>query len=316
MPTDTTPVPLGRPTFADFPRCDDLESLDAQIAIIGVPYGVPASMESSWAPSSLAPAAIREESLRYGKYLTHHDIDLGGPLLNNRAIRIVDCGDVAMTPGDLGANSASTTRVIRKIRTKGAVPIILGGDHSIPIPVMRAYDTVGSMCVVQIDAHMDFRDEVNGVKDGLSSSIRRASELEYVNGIVQVGLRGVGSAREQDVVDAQNHQNIMISAAEISRNGIDAAIKRLPPADRFYITFDMDGMDPSIAPGVNSPAFGGLDYWQATNLLSSIATQGSIVGMDMVEVAPHLDTCGLTSMLAARLILNLVGAMVRSGQLP
>lgn len=315
MPTDITPVPLGRPTFADFPRCDDLESLDAQIAIIGVPYGVPASMESSQAPSSAAPAAIREESLRFGKYLTHHDIDLGGPLLNNRTIRVVDCGDVAMTPGDLTANSAATTKVIRKIRTKGAVPIILGGDHSIPIPVMRAYDAVGSMCVVQIDAHMDFRDEVNGVKEGLSSSIRRASELEYVNGIVQVGLRGVGSAREQDVVDAQNHQNIIISAAEIYRNGIDAAIKRLPPADRFYITFDMDGMDPSIAPGVNSPAFGGLDYWQATELLSSIARQGLVVGMDMVEVAPHLDTRGLTGMLAARLILNLVGAMARSGQL-
>lgn len=315
MPDEIIPVPPGRPTFGNFPRCDDLESLDAEVAIIGVPYGVPASMEASRAPSSTAPAAIREESLRFGKYLTHYDIDLGGPLLDGRDIRIVDCGDVAMTPGDFGTNSAATTDVIRKIRATGAVPVILGGDHSIPIPVMHAYDDVGSMCVVQIDAHMDFRDEVNGVKEGLSSSIRRASELDYVTSIVQVGLRGVGSAREQDVIDARAIHNIMISAAEICQHGIDVAVKQLPPADRFYITFDMDGMDPSVAPGVNSPAFGGLDYWQATGLLWAVAERGHVVGMDMVEVAPHLDTRGLTSMLAARLILNLIGAMARSGQL-
>ncbi len=315
MRAETIPVPPGRPTFADVPRCEDLGSLDAHIAIIGVPYGVPASMESSRAPSSTAPDAIREESLRFGKYLAHHDIDLGGPLLNGRDIRIVDCGDVAMMPGNLTGNSVATTGVIRKIRTRGAVPIILGGDHSIPIPVMRAYDDAGSMCVVQIDAHMDYRDQVNGVKEGLSSSIRRASELDYVNGIVQIGLRGVGSAREQDVMDALEHGNIIISAAEIYQQGIDAAVKRIPPADHFYITFDMDGMDPSIAPGVNSPAFGGLEYWQATGLLWAVAKQGRVVGMDMVEIAPHLDTHGLTSMLAARLILNLIGAMARSGQL-
>lgn len=314
MSTTTISVPINRPTFADFPRCDDLDSLDAHIAIIGVPYGVPASMEASRAPSSLAPAAIREESLRFGKYLSHTDIDLGGPLLNKRDIRVVDCGDVAMTPGDHAANSAATTSAIRQIRERGAVPIILGGDHSIPIPVMRGYSDIGSMCVVQFDAHMDYREEVNGVKEGLSSSIRRASELDYVNGIVQIGLRGVGSAREQDVTDALGNHNIFISAAEIYKNGIDSAVAKLPPAEKFYITFDMDGMDPSIAPGVNSPAFGGLDYWQATSLLWAVAKRGNVVGMDMVEIAPHLDTRGLTSMLAARLILNLIGAMTRSGQ--
>jgi agmatinase len=315
MPNEIIPIPLHRPTFADFPRCEDLDALDAHIAIIGVPYGVPASMESSRAPSSTAPAAIREESLRYGKYLTHLDIDLGGPLLNTQDIRVVDCGDVAMTPGDLPANSAATTAVIRKIRDQGAIPIILGGDHSIPIPVMRGYDDVGSMCVVQFDAHMDYRDEVNGVREGLSSSIRRASELDYVNGIVQIGLRGVGSAREQDITDALENRNIIISAAEIYKNGIDAAVAKLPSTERYYITFDMDGIDLSIAPGVNSPAFGGLDYWQATSLLWAVAKKGQVVGMDMVEIAPHLDTRGMTSMLAARLILNLIGAMARSGQL-
>lgn len=310
-----TPVPTGKPTFAGLPRCEDIASLDAHIAIIGVPYGIPASMEASRAPSSEAPDAIRAESLRFGKYFDHHDIDLGGPILAGRDIRVVDCGDVSMRPGDNAANGATTTEAIRAIRAAGAVPFILGGDHSIPIPVMRAYDDIGTMCVVQFDAHLDYRDEVNGVKEGLSSSIRRASELDYVGDIVQIGLRGLGSARDQDVQDAMDRRNIFITAAEMYKNGLDEVTKRLPQADNYYITFDMDVMDPSIAPGVNSPAFGGIDYWQATGLLWAVARRGRIVGLDMVEIAPRVDTRGLTSMLAARLMLNLLGAMTRSGQL-
>lgn len=310
-----TPVPTGKPTFAGLPRCEDIASLDAHIAIIGVPYGIPASMEASRAPSSEAPDAIRAESLRFGKYFDHHDIDLGGPILAGRDIRVVDCGDVSMRPGDNAANSATTTEAIRAIRAAGAVPFILGGDHSIPIPVMRAYDDIGTMCVVQFDAHLDYRDVVNGVKEGLSSSIRRASELDYVGDIVQIGLRGLGSARDQDVQDAMDRRNIFITAAEMYKNGLDEVTKRLPQADNYYITFDMDVMDPSIAPGVNSPAFGGIDYWQATGLLWAVARRGRIVGLDMVEIAPRVDTRGLTSMLAARLMLNLLGAMTRSGQL-
>ncbi|HVL23622.1 MAG TPA: agmatinase [Thermomicrobiales bacterium] len=315
MPNPIVPVPVGRPSFAGLPRCDDLDTLDAHIAIIGVPYGVPASMESSRAPSSEAPTAIREESLRFGRYLTHEDIDLGGALLAGKDIRIVDCGDVAMTPGDLAANSAATTSVIRAIRERGAVPVILGGDHSIPIPVMRAYDDVGTMHVVQVDAHLDYRDEVNGVREGLSSGIRRASELPWVGEIVQVGLRGVGSARAQDVADSRARGNAIIPAREIHRHGAGIALNAVPAGDNVYITFDMDGVDLSIAPGVNSPAFGGLDYWQATDLLQGVAAKSRIVGIDMVEIAPRLDVRGMTSMLAARLILNLIGAMVRSGQL-
>jgi agmatinase len=310
-----TPVPVGRPSFADLPRCDDLATLDAHVAIIGIPFGTPASMEASRAPSSEAPAAIREESLRYGKYFTHHDIDLGGPILPNGSIKVVDCGDVATVPSDFAANSAIATDAIRAIRSTGAVPFILGGDHSIPIPVMRAYDDIGSMCIVQFDAHLDYRDEVNGVREGLSSGIRRASELPYVGEIVQIGLRGIGSARSQDVQDAIDRNNTFITAAELYKGNLEQISARIPQADNYYITFDMDAMDLSIAPGVNSPAFGGLDYWQATGLLWAVAQRGRVVGIDMVEVAPRHDVRGMTSLLAVRLLLNLLGAMARSGQL-
>ncbi len=315
MPSLITPVPIGMPTFAGLPRCEDLSSLAADIAIIGIPYGTPASMEASRAPSSEAPEAIRRESLRYGKYFDHHDVDFDGPILAGKPIRIVDCGDVTMVPGDYAANSATATEAIRAIRATGAVPIILGGDHSIPIPVMRAYGDVGSMSIVQFDAHLDYRDEVNGVKEGLSSSIRRATELPYVGDIVAIGLRGIGSARVQDVADARERGNTLIRAADMVGRDLAETIAKLPQGGNAYITFDMDAMDFPVAPGVNSPAFGGLDYWQASGLLKAVAGRCTVVGMDMVEVSPRHDVRGMTSLLAARLVLDLIGGMARSGQL-
>ncbi len=197
MPALTIPVPAGQPTFAGVPRCDDLETLTADVAIVGVPYGVPYDMQGSTSPSSAAPGSIREQSLRWNRYLTHYDVDFGGDLFAGRTVRIVDCGDVAMVPGRYDENSAATTAVIRAVLDRGAVPIVLGGDDSIPLPVMRAYKPAESICVVQIDAHLDWRDEIGGVTLGLSSPMRRASELPTVEGMAQIGLRGVGSGRQE-----------------------------------------------------------------------------------------------------------------------
>lgn len=308
----TTPVPSHRPTFLGIDRCDDIANLQADIAVLGVPWGVPASMESSRAPSSEAPETIREESLRYARYLTHPDIDFGGPVLGDPPVRIVDCGNVRMTPRDLTANSARTTKTIRAIRHAGAIPFVLGGDHSIPIPVMRGFDTIGKMAFIQFDAHLDYRDEVNGETEGLSSGTRRASELPFVTDIVQIGLRGIGSARQQDIDDSRARGNRLITARDIHQQGIDDIAEHIPDADAYYITFDMDVMDPSIAPGINSPAFGGLDYWQAAGLLEAVAAKGPIVGFDINEIAPVHDTRGLTSLLAARLMLTTIAAMRRN----
>jgi agmatinase len=258
---------------------------------------------------------IREQSLTFGRFLTHYDYDFGGDLLANRTVRIVDCGDVAMQPGQYAENAAATTAVIETILQHGAVPIVLGGDHSIPIPVMRAYAGTGDLCVVQIDAHLDWRDEINGVHQGLSSPMRRASELPFVKGMAQFGIRGVGSGRQQEVDNVRAFGSVVIGAAEIHRNGVDAALEKLPKADRYYVTLDMDGLDPSIAPGVNAPAFGGLTYFQTFDLLRGVAERGAIAGFDVVEIAPNQDVRSLTSLLAARLTLNLIGAMAHSGQI-
>jgi agmatinase len=132
--------------------------------------------------------------------------------------------------------------------------------------------------------------------------------------MAQIGLRGVGSARQQEVDDARAYgRSVLIRAEEVHESGVPVILDRIPASNRYYITVDADGLDPAIAPGVANPAFGGLTYYQASNLLRGVAKKGRVVGMDFVEVVPSADVQNLTSLLAARLILNLIGAIVRAG---
>lgn len=315
MAGEIIPVPTGSPSFIDAPRISTLDDLDADVAVIGVPYGVPYGAEGAKQRSSEATRTVREQSMRFARFLTHYDVDFEGPIFAGREVRIVDCGDVAMEPGVYEANFAATTDVIKAILDRGAVPIVLGGDHSIPIPVMRAYEDRGPIFVVQLDEHFDWRDEVGGVRQGLSSTMRRASEMSWVNGMAQIGLRAVGSARQQEVDDARAYGSVLVTARELHRDGVDAALDRIPDGERYYITFDADALDPSIAPGVGTPGFGGVTYYEATDVLRGIASKGEVVGFDFVEVVPSLDTGDMTSHLAARLTLNMIGALAHSGQI-
>jgi agmatinase len=308
------PVPVGRPSFLNAPRSGDLATLQADFAVIGVPYAYSYTMEAVTSPSGSAPAAIREQSCHFVQgdlTLDHYDFDMGGPLFAGKQVRIVDCGDVAMTPGQFEENSRGATEVIGEILDRGAIPIVLGGDHAIPIPVMRAYEGRAPMVVVQIDAHIDWREERYGVREGLSSPMRRASELRCVTGMAQIGMRGVGSARQAEVDDALAYGSVIVPAEEVQRLGVEAALAAIPAAERYYITFDADGLDAAIAPAVLDPGFGGLTFREASDLLRGVARKGKIVGYDIVEVVPSLDPHGLTSRCVARLTMNLMGEIVR-----
>jgi agmatinase len=192
---------------------------------------------------------------------------------------------------------------------------VLGGDHATTVPIIRAYEGRGPLCVVHIDAHLDFRDEVNGVHDGLSSPMRRASELPWVTSMIQIGLRAVGSARQREVDDAAAFGSIRVRAEELHEVGVKEILRRVPDAAAYYISLDTDAMDPAIAPGINALEFGGLTYFEVSNLLRGIAAKGKIIGFDVVEIAPGHDHRSITSMLAGRLILNLLGAMAHTGQI-
>src|SRR4249920_4079988 len=116
-----------------------------------------------------------------------------------RAIRAVDCGDIRSDLGDPAAHFRRTEQAVRAILAAGALPIVLGGDHGVTIPVLRAFEGRGPITLVHIDAHLDWRDEVNGVPDGYSSPIRRASEMDHIGEIFQIGIRSQGSARPEEV---------------------------------------------------------------------------------------------------------------------
>jgi agmatinase len=301
-------------TFAGFSLHNDLKSLNADIAIIGVPYESPYLKKQSYS-SQNAAATIRQESLRYEK-TGNFDFDFNGDLFDGHAIKCVDCGNLINRLEPFDTYLHTITNSIKTLLERGAVPIVIGGDHGTSIPVLKAYEAFQELCVVQIDAHLDWLDERDGVRCGFSSPMRRASELSNVSSIVQIGLRGQGSARQQEVDDARACPKcLLIKAEDLHENGVAKILNRIPTTPYYYLTIDADGLDPSIAPGVGYPTPGGVTYYQLFNIMRGLAKKGKLVGMDFVEVVPENDVVNLTSLFAARQILNFIGVLAHNNQI-
>jgi len=311
----TIPPDAGKPTFMNFPLCLDLEKLDADFAILGIPYGASYADDDIPNDQAAAPAAVRRESLRLGLGLDHWDFDLDGPLFDGHEIRAVDCGDIPGNPADIKQHYQMADMVIRKILERGACPIIIGGDHGVSIPVFQALDSKDPLNIVQIDAHIDWRDEVNDVRIGYSSPMRRASEMSHVRRIIQVGMRAQGSARKQEVEDARTYGADFINAYQVHDKGIAQVLERIPKGEHCYLTIDADGLDPSVMPAVAGPAPGGLLYHHVRELIHGLSRIGKLVGMDIVEITPSSDINGITALTAGQLILNFIGTCIRAKSL-
>jgi len=303
-------------TFLDFPFAGSLDDLDADIAILGIPYGMPYEATTFPNNQSRAPDAIRnaptKEDIEYTK--NHFDFDLDGYLLAGKNIKAVDCGNVTAESADHKEHYRRAEQAARKIFSSGAILIALGGDHGIPIPVMRALEVFDEpFTLVHVDAHLDWRDEINGETEGYSSPIRRAAEMPWIEKIVQIGLRGIGSARAEEVADARAYGADLISAYELHDIGMDAVLDRIPDGGPFYLTIDADGIDPTIMPAVMAQTPGGLDWFQIRALIHGLVKKGRVVGMDLVEIAPQHDVGNTTMIHAERLICNFIGASIRAG---
>ncbi len=308
-----TSVPkVGHQTFLWSELATDLNALAADIAFLGVPWGDAYTYPEIVNDQTNMPAAMRRASDRIVRSIERYDFDLGGPLYDNRPIRTVDCGDIIADTLDPKAHYRRTEAAVRKILQVGALPIVLGGDHGVPIPVLRAFDDQGPITLVQIDQHLDWRKEVNGVTEGYSSPIRRASEMAHVGDIFQIGLRATGSARVEEVEAALAYGAQLVTAYELHENGPQSVLDRIPDGGRYYITIDLDGMDPSIAPAVAGPCPGGVTFPQARALIRGLVAKGRVVGMDVVEITPRADVNQITCITAGRLIVNLIGAAVRA----
>jgi agmatinase len=292
-------------TFLGAPLVTDVTRLAADFAVIGVPFGVPYGMRQVHYGPADSPRAVRERSFRFGRMLDHYDFDFGCAF-SDLGLRVVDCGDVAGNVRDIEANARDAVAAIRELSERGAVPIVLGGDDSVSALAIRALESRGPVTVVQIDAHIDYRDEVNGERQGYSSPMRRVSELGFVERVVHIGSRGVGSARAQDVADTLARGNAIVSVAAVRERGISQVLELLPAGGSYHVVLDCDGLDPAVMPGTSVPVPGGLGYDDVAALFRGLGERGRVAGFNLAEYYPALDVNGITALTAVRLIVNLM----------
>ncbi|MBM3571653.1 MAG: arginase [Alphaproteobacteria bacterium] len=296
----------ANPTFCGVPACPDPAAVDSDIAVIGAPHGTPYRPGTASHAAS-APSALRRALGWYSVGTEQFDFDSMTSVMGGA--RVVDCGDV---PGDLADGAANRSRIgaaVAAIADRGAVPIMLGGDDSVPIPMIGALSRRGPLTIVQIDAHIDWRDEIGGERMGFSSTMRRASEMAWVERIVQIGARGPGSARARDVVEARAWGARLITARDVHAQGIAPALEQVPNGSRVVLAIDVDGIDPAVVPGVILPAFGGLTYQQMLDVIHGVAARAEIVAADFVEFVPERDPHGLGAQAIARLACNVIAAI-------
>ncbi|MCA1587516.1 MAG: arginase family protein [Chloroflexi bacterium] len=296
--------------FLGAPVVTDPSTVEADVAILGAPHGVPYPHPGATVGCSEAPAAVRVRSQRLARFRGHHDFDTDGPMLPlDSGPRLVDVGDISGHPTDGAGNSSRITEAVAALLARGAVPVCIGGDDSVPIPMLRAFAAHGPITVLQVDAHLDFRDEVDGIREGYSSPMRRASEMEHVARIAQVGLRGVGSARPADVDDARAAGNVLVTARELRERGVEFVLDELRGDDRIVLSFDCDGLDPSVMPAVSAPAPGGLRYEEASDLVRGVAPR--LVGAVFTEYVPGLDRDALCALVVTRLMIAALSGLGR-----
>ncbi len=301
---------VGHATFAKAPPCLDWEGIDADVAVLGVPYDMGTQFRSG---ARMGPRAIREASTLFsfghaGAYDHEDDVTY----LDD--VRIVDVGDADIVHTDTQKSHANTEAAVRAILSRGAMPVILGGDHAISAPNIAAFSQHGPIHVVQIDAHLDFVNERHGVRYGHGNPMRRASEMGHVTGLSQFGIRNVSSSNRADYDDARAAGSTILSVRQIRAMGTAAVLATIPSGARCYITIDIDGFDPSIAPGTGTPSHGGFQYYEVMEILKGVSEAHEVVGIDLVEVAPAYDPAGLTSILAAQVLMNLIGYVFHARQ--
>ena len=260
---------------------------------------------------ALAADAIRAASKDDAPLVEHWDFDLGGPLFDGKPICCVDAGDILTILHDNAGNRDRIETKTREVLSLPAVPILVGGDDSVVIPFLGGFADHGPIWILQIDAHIDWRDERFGEPLGYSSTMRRASEMPHVAGIVQVGLRSVGSARLTDIEAARRYGSRFVTAREVHAQGVEAALRHIPEGARVVVTLDCDSLDPSIMPGVAARTPGGLTYAQVIDLIAGLGRRAKIAGFDLVELYPPADIDGLSALTASRLLVNVIGTIVR-----
>jgi len=297
-------------TFLGLPKCNDPEQPDASSVFIGAPGATPYGTVGSYCKN--APAALRKSIASLSANIDRYNFDLDGATFPEGTRKAVDYGDLPFDDSDSSTNRTEIYNVVANLVTNNSVPIVVGGDDSVPIPMLQAMECTGEKyTVLQIDAHIDWRDSHMGESLGLSSTMRRASEMKHIDQIVQVGSRGIGSGHPQDYDDALEWGVHFVTAYDLHHNGVQSAIDLIQPDSNIIICFDVDALDPSIVPGVIGRTPGGLSYYQALDLIKGASKRGTISAIDFVEYMPEVDVDNLGALVVSRLIASTMGVIAR-----
>ena len=299
---------VGICTFGKYPYIEDWDKIKADIAVLGAPFDAGSQFRSG---ARMGPRGIREASTLFsfghgGAYDHEDDITY----LPADTTRIVDIGDADIIHTDTIQSHANIEFGVKKILEAKAIPVVLGGDHSVNIPCINAFKNEDPIHIIQIDAHLDFVNERHGVRFGHGNPMYRASEKEYVSGMTQIGIRNVSSTAREGYIEAKERGSKIFSVRQFRKMGINQILNTIPKNIRYYLTIDIDAFDPSIASGTGTPSHGGFYYYEILELIDGLTKQGNIVGLDLVEVAPDYDITNSTSTLAAQLLMNIMGRLL------
>jgi len=296
---------VGIPTFLRSVICHDLRTLDADIAVMGVP----SDEGSPFMPGSrFGPRGIREHSLRFtGRGAGYYDNHLRREFLEHEMAhgRIVDAGDADVLPTNVVDTFANVTAMTRQILDRGALPVVLGGDHAITFPVVRAYSE--PIHVVHFDAHLDYAPFVHGLEFTNAHAFRHITRMAHVRTLTQVGIRSLRNTRlmMDDAIADGSHVVLM---EEFRDRSVASIVERVPRDARCYVSIDVDVFDMPLVPGCVSAEPEGMSYRELRSILIALAEHADVVGFDVVEVNPQLDIgTGITSYIAAHTIVEFLG---------
>jgi len=312
----------GQPTLPD--RANPLTTVfgtpafdsdsPAAFTFVGVPFD---ANTTGMAGAKMGPAAIRvaSEGARY-KLDPHtldpvgfHDYASGTKWLDG--ISLADAGDVFIAPGeDPQKIYDRITKVVRELIDCGTIPLVLGGDHSITYPILRAFPSE-RLGVIHLDAHTDLGEPMPGAGLHHGNVFTVVLErLEYVERVVQFGLRGVLDATEH----AENELVTMVGIDELRADGVQSAIDQIEDGISYYVSIDIDVLDPVFAPSTGTPVANGLHPHELKAFLHEVAQQKNIIGADIVEVAGASSPADPTAPLALECMLSLADGIVKGVQ--
>jgi agmatinase len=301
---------VGIPTFLRSKTVRPDEDFSAELAI----FGAPTDEGSPFMPGSrFGPRALREHSMRFvHESPGFFDPNRGRSYLE-REMRdglIVDLGDADIIATNIVSSFDSITSLTSRILKKGAVPIVLGGDHAISFPVVRAFER--DLYVVHFDAHLDYMPFVHGTSMTNQHAFRHIAHMSHVKGLVQVGIRSLRNTAQM-WHDTVSDGNNVVTMKRFREMGSEAVARLVPRGADCYISLDIDALDLSLVPGCVSAEPDGLTYAEVRDTLIALTEQTRIVGMDLVEINPMLDVgTGITAYLGAHTIIEFLGHLCDS----